>query len=182
MKVRQLRIKNFRGVKNGLVNFTGHSLLLGGNNIGKSTICEALDLVLGIERLYRRPIVDEHDFYNGKYLGATGESNEIVIEAVLIDLSEEAARKFLGRTRPWNDRMGEFIDIEGAEPSDTDSQDTIRALPVTFIGRYDREEDDFVGNTFFSHPATEPNEEDKNKLGAGLEKFSRDHKRLCGFI
>jgi putative ATP-dependent endonuclease of OLD family len=58
MRVRRLTITNFRGVSHGKVDFSGHTLLVGGNNIGKSTVCEALDLVLGPERLFRRPVVD----------------------------------------------------------------------------------------------------------------------------
>ena len=46
-----------------------HSLLVGGNAVGKSTVCEALDLVLGLERLYRRPVIDEYDFYAARYRG-----------------------------------------------------------------------------------------------------------------
>ena len=64
MRVRRITIENFRGVAHGVVDLPGHTLLVGGNNIGKSTVCEALDLVLGAERLFRRPIVDEHDFHN----------------------------------------------------------------------------------------------------------------------
>ena len=78
MRVRRLVVKNFRGVSSGQIDFPGHSLLVGGNNIGKSTICEALDLVLGPERLFRRPIIDEHDFHNGKYLTDDGKQIEIV--------------------------------------------------------------------------------------------------------
>jgi putative ATP-dependent endonuclease of OLD family len=63
MQVRRLKIRNFRGVAEGVVDFAGHTLLVGGNNVGKSTVCEALDLILGPERQYRRPVVDEHDFH-----------------------------------------------------------------------------------------------------------------------
>ncbi|MFC3118313.1 AAA family ATPase [Jhaorihella thermophila] len=62
LTVRRLEIENFRGVRKGVVEFEGHTLLVGGNNAGKSTICDALELVLGPERSYRRPIVNEHDF------------------------------------------------------------------------------------------------------------------------
>ena len=58
MRVRRLTIQNFRGVDLGTVDFLGHTLLVGGNNVGKSTVCEALDLVLGPERLSRRPVID----------------------------------------------------------------------------------------------------------------------------
>lgn len=73
MRVRLLEIDNFRGITKGRVVFQQHTLLVGGNNIGKSTVCEALELVLGLERLYRRPVIDEHDFSDGAYLDDEGD-------------------------------------------------------------------------------------------------------------
>jgi putative ATP-dependent endonuclease of the OLD family len=92
VRVRRLTITNFRGVAHGIFDFHGDTLLVGGNNVGKSTICEALDLVLGPERLFRRPIIDEHDFHNGRYLDDDGNLVLITIEAVLIDLPNETAQ------------------------------------------------------------------------------------------
>jgi putative ATP-dependent endonuclease of the OLD family len=46
VKVVQLKIENFRGIESADLRFEGHALLVGSNNVGKSTICEALDLVL----------------------------------------------------------------------------------------------------------------------------------------
>src|ERR1700680_4966762 len=89
VRVRRLTITNFRAVEHGVVDFHGHTLLVGGNNVGKSTICEALELVLGTERLFRRPIIDEHDFHDGRYLDADGNPVLITIAAVLVDLPEE---------------------------------------------------------------------------------------------
>ncbi|TIU24343.1 MAG: DUF2813 domain-containing protein, partial [Mesorhizobium sp.] len=110
MRVRRLTITNFRGISQGSVDFSGHTLLVGGNNIGKSTVCEALDLVLGPERLFRRPVVDEHDFHRGRYLDGQGAHVEIRIEAILVDLSEEATRRFGGHLRRWDDKAGIFLD------------------------------------------------------------------------
>jgi putative ATP-dependent endonuclease of OLD family len=110
-------------VGNGVVDFHGHTLLVGGNNVGKSTICDALKLVLGPERLFRRPIIDEHDFHNGRYLDQNGNRVEIRIEAVLIDLPEETQRKLLSEARPWSDQRGGFVDVEGAAPADLDAAD-----------------------------------------------------------
>lgn len=185
MRVRRLKVTNFRGVSSGAVEFAGHTLLVGGNNIGKSTICEALDLVLGPERLFRRPVVDEHDFYCGRYLDADGTSIEIRVEAILVDLSEEATRRFGGHLRRWDDQAGAFIDEAEDGLQQADGPAAIWALPLIFIGRYDREEDDFVGNTFFDHPAKEPDvldEETEIELGQGRTPFTRAHKRLCGFV
>ncbi len=68
MKVSQLTIQNFRGISAASLLFPDHVLLIGDNNTGKSTILEAIDLVLGPDRLNRRPPVDEHDFHLGRYL------------------------------------------------------------------------------------------------------------------
>jgi putative ATP-dependent endonuclease of OLD family len=62
MKVARLTIEHFRGIEKAVFDFHGHTLLLGMNNVGKSTVCEALDLVLGPDRLGRFPPVEEFDF------------------------------------------------------------------------------------------------------------------------
>jgi putative ATP-dependent endonuclease of the OLD family len=185
VRVRRLTIKNFRSVAHGVVDFHGHTLLVGGNNVGKSTICEALELVLGPERLFRRPIIDEHDFHNGRYLDEDGNPEQIEIEAVLLDLPEETQRKLFGRTRPWSDqRGGGFVDVEGANPADLDGANVCRALPVVFLGWYDRQNDDFMGETYFAHPADVIAEDDERfgQPGAGLDTFGRNWKLVCGFI
>ncbi len=186
MRVRQLTIDNFRGVKHGVVQFEKHTLLVGGNNVGKSTVCEALDLVLGPERLYRRPVVDEHDFYKGQYLDEEGAAVEIQIEAILIDLNDEQVRRFgMSNLRRWDDKVGEFIDEGPGGLARADDPTVTWALSIMFIGRYDPEEDDFIGDTFFSHPLPDLEvleEAERTALGTGRDKFRRDHKRSCGFV
>ncbi|MBI3090063.1 MAG: AAA family ATPase [Candidatus Tectomicrobia bacterium] len=184
MRVRRLTIQNFRGISSGVVDFARDTLLVGGNNAGKSTVCEALDLVLGPERLYHRPVINEHDFYKGRYLDDEGAPVEIRIEALLLDISEEAERRFHNHLRRWNDTKGCFADEEGAGPEAGDADGTCWALPVVFIGRYDEIEDDFVGNTFLAHPlnAVEIEDDEETRIGAGFRVFTRDHKRLCGFL
>src|SRR5437899_361576 len=70
-------------------------------------------------------------------------------------------------------------------PQAAEAEGTVWALPVVFVGQYDRDNDDFIGNTFFAHPAPEEpadDEEVEERLGGGLASFHRDHKRLCGFL
>lgn len=184
MRVRRLRIQGFRGIQSGVVDFAANTLLVGGNNAGKSTVCEALDLVLGPERLYRRPVVNEHDFYQSRYLDEQGAAVEIRLEAILLDISPEAEKRFHNHLRRWDDAKGCFADEEGGGPQAGDAAGTCCALPVVFIGRYDPSEDDFIGNTFFAHPqdAVQVDDDAEAKLGAGLRPFTREHKRLCGFL
>ena len=68
MKIVTLKIENFRSIKSAQLQFDGHCLIVGPNNVGKSTICEALDLVLGPDQVSRFPPVEEFDFYNAHYL------------------------------------------------------------------------------------------------------------------
>ena len=68
MKISRLKIRNFRGIKCADLLFPDHVVLIGDNNAGKSTVLEAIDLVLGPDRLSRRAPIDEHDFYQGRYL------------------------------------------------------------------------------------------------------------------
>ena len=185
MRVRQLTIENFRSIVSGSVVFEQHTLLVGGNNIGKSTVCEALELLLGPERLYRRPVIDEHDFSHGVYLNEDGTPRDVRISAVLTDLSEQELLRFFQHVRRWDDSTRAFIDEDPDGLAAADDDDTRWALPVVFIGRYDREEDDFVGETFFDHPTPDLDElddEQRASLGAGRAAFSRAHKRVCGFV
>lgn len=61
MRVATLKIENFRGVRTGFVRFGKHPVLVGDNNTGKTTLIEALTLLLGRDRLVRE--LTEHDFY-----------------------------------------------------------------------------------------------------------------------
>lgn len=184
MQVKRLTISNFRGVASGVVHLSGHTLLVGGNNVGKSTVCEALDLVLGPERLYRRPVIDEHDFHCGRYLDDDKVPIEVRIEAVLTDLPQEAELRFHRHLRRWDDSTRDFADQGAGGPVDGDGAQKRWALPVVFIGRYDKAEDDFVGNTFFDHPVEPPEEDEAAELalGTGRKLFGREQKRLCGFV
>ena len=168
-----------------MITFSDNTLLVGGNNIGKSTVCEALDLALGPERLYRRPVVDEHDFYCGKYVDDEGKPVLIRIKTVLIDLSDEATIRFADHLRPWDDVNQEFIDEEADGVDKADAEGVLWALPILFEARYDREEDDFLAETFFDHPV-EPeadlDEELQLSLGRGRTIFTRSHKRFCGYL
>jgi putative ATP-dependent endonuclease of the OLD family len=182
VKVRRVILQNFRGVQNGTVLLEGHSLLVGSNNVGKSTICEALDLVLGPERLFRRPVIDEYDFYAARYQEAEGVLPEVRLEVVLTDLPPKAQRRFNGRLRRWSAELADFVDTSADAVEAGDEGEW--CLPVVFLGRFDPDEDDFMGGTYFAHPEMVADDltEKSTRLGAGLKSFTREDKRLCGFL
>jgi putative ATP-dependent endonuclease of the OLD family len=171
MRIARLLIKNFRGVREGELLLPQHAVLVGDNNIGKSTVFEAIDLVLGPERLNRRPVVDEHDFYAGQYIAADGEPVPIQIEVVVVGLSEEQTHHFGDHIGWWKEQEHALIDEP--PPEGTDAPGVLPALRVVFEGSYDKEEDDFQGNTYFSSPVFE---------GGGRSAFKNRDKRMCGFL
>lgn len=171
MKICKLMINNFRGVKNAELFLPDNVVLIGDNNVGKSTVFEALDLVLGPERLNRRPIIDEHDFYLGEYQSRDEEdAPEIYIEATITNLNQEQQSHFIDYIEWW--------DIEKSElhvsppPGTVDSDNIIPAMRVSFSGSYDEEEDDFVGQTYF--PKSDEDGERKD--------FRKKDKQICGFL
>lgn len=171
MRIIKIRIRNFRGIKKSDLIFPGHTVLVGDNNTGKSTVLEAIDLVLGPERLSRRPVIDEHDFYAGKYLDNEGNPIEIFIEAIITDLSIEQQRHFRNHLEWW-DTVKNFI-INGPPPEATDRDGVVAALRLGFKGIYEDEEDDFNGTTFFMSP---------QKEDGTYDTFVTRDKRLCGFL
>lgn len=194
MRVAQIRIENFRGIKQADLVFPKHGVLIGDNNTGKTTILEALDLVLGPDRLNRQPAIDEHDFFRGIYAQAPDAPPEngdaelahppapdhdvaealipkIVIEVTIADLTEEQKGKFGDYIEFWDSTTGKFYDAP--EPAGVDAASITEALRITFHGWYDKEEDDFEGATYFTRSLTE---------GDKPDLFSRKHKQLCGFL
>lgn len=170
MQICRLLIRNFRGIKSGVVNIEGNSVLVGDNNSGKSTIFEAIDLVMGPDRLSKRPVIDEHDFYAGEYI-VDGEPVEISIEVTVIDLNDNQLRHF-GNYIEWWDKTNITL-LEGPPASETDRESVIPALRLTFKGGYDPEEDDFYGQSFYA-----------TTIGDSKQavKFTTKDKRNCGFL
>ncbi len=178
MKVVRLAIENFRGIKSAQLLFDGHTLFVASNNVGKSTICEALDLVLGADRLNRFPPIDEFDFYNAHYMsaalaeGVPPALTKIRIEVVLVEPSEEVLIKCGGHLEFWH--VVEKRLLGDGEAALANPPTSVRCLRLETIGEYDPEEDEFVAKTYFSRSPDEENGE--------LKPVPRPIKRLFGFL
>lgn len=173
MQIVRLQIKNFRAIQSANLLLPENVVFVGDNNSGKSTILEAIDLVLGPERIRQRPVVDEHDFYEGRYINEdeTADQIEIRVEAVVIGLNEEQESRFVNHIEFWDTENDSLLQEPPADRTDDDS--VVPALRVAFVGNYDAEEDDFEGQTYFMSPETENGE---------LVKFHTSDKRFCGFL
>jgi putative ATP-dependent endonuclease of OLD family len=193
MKVSKLFIENFRGIRSAALTFPNHAVLTGDNNTGKSTVLEAIDLVLGPDRLSRRPPVDEHDFHLGQYLPkpsvaaknaaaaeptaveavevGPNEKPRIQIEATISDLSDEQQARFGDHIEWLHTVTNDLYDLPS--PEGVDAASIAAAIRVTFLGEYDEDEDDFVGNTYFTRTIAESD---------SPVAFSKKDKQKCGFL
>lgn len=194
MRVAQIKIDNFRGIKHAKLLLPKHGVFIGDNNTGKTTILEALDLVLGPDRLNRQPAIDEHDFFRGSYTQISDmplenigvevappkpstfevtvpSAPKIVIEVAIADLNEEQKGKFGDYIEFWDSATNTFYDAP--VPAGVDIASITEALRVTFHGWYDKDEDDFEGATYFTRSLAESEKPDP---------FSKKHKQLCGFL
>ena len=207
LKATRVIIEHFRGIKSACLHLPDHAVLIGDNNTGKSTVLEALNLVLGPDRLNRRPPIDEHDFFMGRYRmppvpavsgianlnidgSGVGENTDaparnapnelddgeaeraqIKIEVTVTHLSNEQQRHFWDWVEWWNELEQSFY--EKAGPQGVDHPDIVAALRITFVGRYNSEEDDFEGDTYFSRSLEE---------GGEPQSFRKRDKQRCGFL
>lgn len=178
MKVVRLTISNYRGIKSAELLFDGHTLMVGSNNVGKSTLCEALDMVLGPDRLNRFPSIDEFDFYNAQYLEPSAEEGgaptpiPLRIEAVLIELSVEVDAMCGGNIEFWHLVEKRLLGVGEADAANP--PDVVPCLRLETIGKYNLEEDEFEAKTYFSRsPDAAPGE---------LTPVPKTIKRLFGFL
>jgi putative ATP-dependent endonuclease of the OLD family len=202
LKACRVEIANFRGVSAATILLPDHAVLIGDNNTGKTTVLEALDLALGPDRLNRRPPVDEHDFFQGRYLankmqelgaanvGAAGNGEvAVVVDApAAAETTAEVAPvieievTIIDLSDEQKGRFGAYIEFwsretdtfyNEANPAGVDAATVTEALRVTFRGWYDAEEDDFEGQTYFTRSLTEE---------VQPSTFSRRDKQICGFL
>lgn len=171
MRIARAKIANFRGIAEAEIRLSDHTVLVGDNNSGKSTVLEAIDLVLGPDRMSRISPIDEHDFYASRYLD--DEQNAIVIEVelVLVNLIPEQIRYFKDHLEFWDEASQNLITTPPIEA--IDSATAKEALRVCFRGWYSAEDDEFESETLFCSPESESGKR---------ASFKSHDKRMCGFL
>lgn len=209
MKLSRLHICNFRGIKEAKLVFSDHVVLIGDNNVGKSTILEAIDLVLGPDRLSRRSPIDEHDFYNGRYLSPDPSS-----EAGLLDQSFGNTESTVSQQSDDQHDALEYDDVDNGnstlciyvETVITDLSNDQKARFRNYIEWWDTEGGSFYTDSFIKgvdadtivealrvsfigkYVVDEDDFEGKTYYTRSLEEsnapqqFSRRDKQYCGFL
>lgn len=133
MRVSRLKISGFRGAKTADIRLGEHSVIVGPNNCGKTTIVEALALLFGRDRMVRR--LTEHDFHGS----APDEKARILIIATITDFPGNDPAQYAGwfgalrGTDKWiNPETGALA--AKAPPGKTDWK---LAVQVGFAARFD---------------------------------------------
>lgn len=159
MEIASLKIENFRGVRNGMIRFSPHTVLVGANNCGKTTVIEALALLFGRDRMIRQ--LTEHDFHGSNPQPA----DRIRLTATVIGFHDddpathpEWFRDDRGVVKWWNAANGAI------HPARTDPAWRL-ACQIAFAARFHRpslevetlryfHDDDSVGDVFDDEMAT----------------------------
>jgi hypothetical protein len=185
MRICQVELNGFRGVRRGRIVLPRHAVLLGANNSGKTTIVESLALLFGRERMVRP--VSDWDFYGG----APKPETRFHIIATITDFSTDDPKMlpgwFVGENaaRPvwWHDDS-ETVSVE------TDAPKGARlAAQVALAGRYDDETCEFELARSFYDGESDPFTDGYNPLpahvardvGLFLLSSNREWDRLLSF-
>ena len=159
MEIASLKIENFRGVQNGIIRFSPHTVLVGANNCGKTSVIEALALLFGRDRMIRQ--LTEHDFHGSNPQPA----DRIRLTATIIGFHDDDPaqhpdwfRDDRGIVKWWNAATGTV------HPVRTDPAWRL-ACQIAFSARFHRpslevetlryfHDDDSVGDVFDDETAT----------------------------
>ncbi len=152
MYVSLLEIEEFRGIKQGKIPLSAHTVLLGENNAGKSAIVDALTLVLGRDRMGRD--LGEFDFFGGD----PDEHSRIKIIATIAGFASEDP----SRNQEWfNDQNGAsycwFSPLtDTVTYSEEKPESSTLAVQISFVARFDIDELEVDSKRFFTAAAEDP--------------------------
>jgi putative ATP-dependent endonuclease of OLD family len=186
MMIADLHVENFRGIRAATIRFGPHTVFIGPNNCGKTTIIEALALLFGRDRMVRQ--LTEHDFFGSDPQPA----DRIRLIATIIgfdgdDPAEhgEWFRDDRGVPKWWNPSAGTLSATRG-DPA------WPLACQIGFCARFDRPEldvetiryfhdDHTMGDVFVDEPPTAVPARLIRDIGFFLVPASRTWDRVVSF-
>jgi putative ATP-dependent endonuclease of the OLD family len=145
MYLAKLQIRNFRGIMKGDFNISQHFMLLGSNNSGKSTVIDAIGLLLGKESLVRN--IGDYDFYGGN----PSASDRILIKGLLAGFNTNDINTEADWFNNNNGGIPKWLDTTSNKVfSEQNSEKSLKlAIEIGFAARFDKEELEFETKQFF---------------------------------
>ncbi|MDV4169687.1 ATP-dependent nuclease [Rhodovulum sp. FJ3] len=135
MHVHRLKISGLRGIESADISFGKHSVLVGPNNNGKTTIVEALALLLGRDRLVRR--LTEHDFHKSRPI----EASRILIIATVTGFPENDPQHSPSWFAMGRGGVEKWLNPNtGSLAASADDQHTELSVQIAFSARFDLQE------------------------------------------
>ncbi len=159
MQIAKLEVRNFRGISEGVVHFSPHTVLVGANNCGKTTVIEALALLFGRDRMIRQ--LTEHDFYGSNPQAA----DRIKLVATIIGFDGDDPAEHLDWFREDRGIVKWWNPADGSVRPARDQPAWRLACQIAFAARFDRpslevetlryfHDDDAAGDVFADESAT----------------------------
>jgi len=172
MYLARLNISNFRGIRIAQLKLSQHIILLGSNNSGKSTVIDAIGLILGKESLVKN--IGDWDFFGGN----PQPQDRIIITGLLTDfkyndesMEKEWFNNINGGIPKWyNEETGDIYNSQCAQ------QSLKLAVEIGFAARFNKDDLEFETIRYFASGVTDPFEED------GLNTINRERNRQIGFF
>jgi energy-coupling factor transporter ATP-binding protein EcfA2 len=171
MIVSKLQISGFRGIRNCEINLSRFTTFIGPNNCGKTTIAEALALVLGRDRLVRT--LTEHDFIGSE----PRETDRIIVVASITDFLPNDPAKQTDWFR-WGRSTIKWTDVDsGAVKAEKNKRSDLLACQIAFAARFDLETLEAITTRYFYDTSVDPFADD-----AAIEQVPADLIRKLGFF
>jgi hypothetical protein len=152
MRIAQVTFFDFRGLKSGQITLPLHGVLLGGNNVGKTGVVEAIALVFGRDRVTTQ--LSDWDFFGG----LPQPDSRFTIVCTVTDFSTnnptDHSNWFSGESSAqpvwWHEDKG-ALTFEPDCPVGASL-----AAQVALCGRYDEENCEFETKRYFYHGPGNP--------------------------
>lgn len=198
MEVAKLKIENFRGIETLVIELGSSTVLIGANNVGKTSILRALDFVLGrqagrggrISDYDHRREGEDRDLPDGHQAtitatfieGKEGKWDASAARALndVIQLDDDGRRTIVARLRDTYDAKTrefksefKFLNLQGDELIKTPVRELRSFVPAFYLSAERRAGSDFSGGArFWAAFLRDPTLDDdvRKKLEANLRK------------
>lgn len=199
MEITKLKIENFRGIETLIIDLGPSTVLIGANNVGKTSILRALDFILGrqagrggrISDYDHRRKSEDRDLPDGHQVTLTatfieeeeGQWDASAARALndVIQLDDDERRTIVARLRDTYDAKTrefdtefKFLNLQGDELIKTPVRELRSFVPAFYLSAERRASSDFSGGARFWAPfLRDPTLDDdvRKKLEANLRKI-----------